>query len=207
MQSIRKVALIIAGSICLALGAVGVFVPVLPTTPFVLLAAFLYSRSSSRLNSWLASTSIYRAYVEPFKQSGGISMQRKLRIVLVSFAVMAISALLVRKLIVWIVLAAVAVFLLVLMFGKIPTISKEEERSYGALIDASQDKSAYGEDWHARALGVTGSRRVRRCEALNYIGNCHHQAQASVWAQERPKLTRSAQLRQLPRNCKIPSTS
>lgn len=145
MQSIRKVALIIAGSICLALGAVGVFVPVLPTTPFVLLAAFLYSRSSSRLNSWLASTSIYRAYVEPFKQSGGISMQRKLRIVSVSFAVMAISALLVRKLIVWIVLA-VAVFLLVLMFGKIPTISKEEERSYGALIDASQDKSAYGED-------------------------------------------------------------
>lgn len=104
MQSIRKVALIIAGSICLALGAVGVFVPVLPTTPFVLLAAFLYSRSSSRLNSWLASTSIYRAYVEPFKQSGGISMQRKLRIVSVSFAVMAISALLVRKLIVWIVL-------------------------------------------------------------------------------------------------------
>ncbi len=146
MQSIRKVALIIAGSICLALGAVGVFVPVLPTTPFVLLAAFLYSRSSSRLNSWLASTSIFRAYVEPFKQSGGISMQRKLRIVSVSFAVMAISALLVRKLIVWIVLAAVAVFLLVLMFGKIPTISKEEERSYGALIDASQDKSAYGED-------------------------------------------------------------
>ena len=66
MQSIREVsALIIAGSICLALGAVAVLVPVLPTTPFVLLAAFLYSRSSSRLNSWLASTSIYRAYVEP----------------------------------------------------------------------------------------------------------------------------------------------
>ena len=43
------------GFICLAIGMVGVFVPLLPTTPFILLAAFCFSKSSQRLHEWLLS--------------------------------------------------------------------------------------------------------------------------------------------------------
>ena len=97
MRLIKKIVLISLGSLCLALGIIGVVVPVLPTTPLVLLAAFLYSRSSNRLNSWLARTSIYQAYVEPFKSSGGISQEHKMRIIAISYAVMGIRALIVQN--------------------------------------------------------------------------------------------------------------
>ena len=92
MRFAKKILFIIAGSVCLALGFIGMFVPVLPTTPLVLLAAFLFSRSSERLSSWIAQTPIYRAYVEPFKQSGGISLPRKMRILAISYSVMGLSA-------------------------------------------------------------------------------------------------------------------
>lgn len=131
MRFAKKILFIIAGSVCLALGFIGMFAPVLPTTPLVLLAAFLFSRSSERLSSWIAQTPIYRAYVEPFKQSGGISLPRKMRILAISYSVMGLSAFLVQKPVVWIVLAAVAIFLAVLMLAIIPTISKERELDHG----------------------------------------------------------------------------
>lgn len=131
MRFANKILFITAGSICFALGFIGMFVPVLPTTPLVLLAAFLFSRSSERLSSWIATTPIYRAYVEPFKQSGGISLPRKMRILAISYSVMGLSAFLVQKPVVWVVLAAVAIFLAVLMLAVIPTISKDKELDHG----------------------------------------------------------------------------
>lgn len=131
MRFAKKILFITAGSICFVLGFIGMFVPVLPTTPLVLLAAFLFSRSSERLSSWIATTPIYRAYVEPFKQSGGISLPRKMRILAISYSVMGLSAFLVQKPVVWVVLAAVAVFLAALMLAVIPTISKDKELDHG----------------------------------------------------------------------------
>ena len=127
----RRFYLLLQAVYALRFGFIGMFVPVLPTTPLVLLAAFLFSRSSERLSSWIAQTPIYRAYVEPFKQSGGISLPRKMRILAISYSVMGLSAFLVQKPVVWIVLAAVAVFLAVLMLAIIPTISKERELDHG----------------------------------------------------------------------------
>lgn len=135
MRPVKKILFITLGSLSLALGFVGVFVPVLPTTPLVLLAAFLYSRSSERLDAWIKTTAVYRSYVEPFKANGGISKKKKARILVMSYAVMAISAVLVQKWFVWLILAAVAIFLWILMFVKIPTISEETELEYGVMED------------------------------------------------------------------------
>lgn len=144
MGRFKKALFISIGSLCAALGFVGMFVPVLPTTPLMLLAAFLFSRSSDRLNRWLAQTAPYRAYVEPFKANGGISLAKKVHILGLSFIVMGISAFLVQKPLVWAILAAVAVFLLVLMLAVIPTIPKEQEQSYGVCTEV--DPSSCEED-------------------------------------------------------------
>ncbi|HJF66585.1 MAG TPA: YbaN family protein [Slackia equolifaciens] len=116
--------LFVCAWIALGIGALGVFVPVLPTTPLVLLATFLFAKSSPRCHAWLCKTRIYRSYVLPFQQQGGIPFKRKLHILGVSFVVMGVSAVLVQKPIVWVILGAVALFLLWLMCIRIPTVGE-----------------------------------------------------------------------------------
>lgn len=146
MKSLKKIFCIVLGSISLCLGCIGVVVPVLPTTPLLLLSAFLFSQGSERLGAWLASTRVYRAYVEPFKRNGGISKQKKIHILGASLAVMSISAILVQKPIVWAILSLVALFLLYLMLVRIPTISKEQEEDYGFTYDALGQNAKADED-------------------------------------------------------------
>lgn len=112
--------------ICVAVGCIGVFVPVMPTTPLILLAAFLFGKFSPRCHAILMDSKVYRAYVLPFKRAGGMPMKAKARMLAISFTVLAISAVLVQKPIVWCILLAVAVFLLYLMVVRIPTVGESE---------------------------------------------------------------------------------
>jgi uncharacterized membrane protein YbaN (DUF454 family) len=59
----KKYLLIISGGFSVALGVVGIFIPVLPTTPFFLLAVFCYLRSSKKLYSWLIHHKVFGAYI------------------------------------------------------------------------------------------------------------------------------------------------
>lgn len=56
----RKILYIMIGCISLGLGIIGVILPILPTVPFLLLAAFCFARSSERLNGWFKNTRLYR---------------------------------------------------------------------------------------------------------------------------------------------------
>lgn len=114
--------LLVCAWLALCLGAIGVFIPVLPTTPLVLLSAFLFAKSSPRCHAWLCRTRLYRAYVLPFLEQGGIPFKRKVHILGISYTVMGISAYLVQKPLVWGILAAVSLFLLWLMCVRIPTV-------------------------------------------------------------------------------------
>lgn len=56
----RKILYIMIGCISLGLGIIGVILPILPTIPFVLLAAFCFAKSSERLDGWFKNTKLYR---------------------------------------------------------------------------------------------------------------------------------------------------
>lgn len=75
---IKKVLFLILGTISLVLGLIGIFLPVLPTTPLLLLTSFCLLKSSDRLNEKFMKTKIYDKYVKKFKEQGGMTLRAKL---------------------------------------------------------------------------------------------------------------------------------
>ena len=73
-----KYLLIISGSICLALGVIGIFLPLLPTTPFLLLSAALYVRSSDKLYQWLIHQKYLGEYIRNFREHKAIPLRAKI---------------------------------------------------------------------------------------------------------------------------------
>jgi uncharacterized protein len=69
--------LLAVGTISLALGAIGIFVPILPTTPFLLLSAACYMRSSDRLHKWLLNNRWFGQYIRNYQEGKGIPMKTK----------------------------------------------------------------------------------------------------------------------------------
>ncbi len=67
-----------AGWVSLSLGIVGVFLPLLPTTPFVLLAAYCFSKSSARLHHWLIQQPQLGPMIHNWEQHGSISKRAKI---------------------------------------------------------------------------------------------------------------------------------
>ena len=66
------------GTVSLALGIMGVFLPVLPTTPFLLLSAAMYMRSSHRLYEWLMSHKHLGAYIKNFREHKALPLRVKM---------------------------------------------------------------------------------------------------------------------------------
>lgn len=78
----RKIALITGGTISLGLGILGVVVPGLPTTPFILLTAYLYASSSLRLSNWLMQHPYFGKLIKDYKENPGLTVVHKLVICL-----------------------------------------------------------------------------------------------------------------------------
>jgi hypothetical protein len=72
-----RILLIIAGTFFVVLGIVGIFVPVLPTTPFLLLAAACYARSSQRFHGWLLNNRWFGNYIRNYVERKGLSPKVK----------------------------------------------------------------------------------------------------------------------------------
>ncbi len=66
--------LIVAGTVFLGCGVVGIFVPILPTTPFLLLAAACYARGSRRCYTWLMTNRWFGGYIKNYREGRGIPL-------------------------------------------------------------------------------------------------------------------------------------
>ena len=101
-KKLKRKLLIIAGTACTAIGIIGIFVPILPTTPFLLLAAACYLRSSQRFYNWLLNNRFFGAYVRNYLQGRGMPLRIKVFTILLLWAtitcsiVFAVQALVIR---------------------------------------------------------------------------------------------------------------
>ena len=73
-----RVLLMACGTLCVAFGVLGMFVPVLPTTPFLLLAAICYARSSERFYHWLLNNPWFGEYIKNYREGRGIPLREKI---------------------------------------------------------------------------------------------------------------------------------
>ena len=73
-----KTLFVVLGALSLLLGLVGIFVPLLPTTPFLLLAAALWVRSSPRLYAWLLAHRRLGPYIRNFRENRAIPLRAKI---------------------------------------------------------------------------------------------------------------------------------
>ena len=74
----KRTLLIGIGTLCVGLGFIGIFVPLLPTTPFLLLAAACYARGSQRFYNWLITNRWFGQYIRNYREKRGIPLRAKI---------------------------------------------------------------------------------------------------------------------------------
>ena len=90
-MNIKKAFFVVLGCLSLGLGAVGAVLPILPTVPFLMLAAFCFAKSSEKLHNWFISTKLYKKNLESFVQGKGMTMKTKIRIMVTVTILMSIG--------------------------------------------------------------------------------------------------------------------
>jgi uncharacterized membrane protein YbaN (DUF454 family) len=81
----------IAGTICVVLGAIGIVLPILPTTPFLLAAAACYYKSSERMHRWLLNNKWFGEYIRNYQEGKGLTKKTKITALTVLWITIGIS--------------------------------------------------------------------------------------------------------------------
>lgn len=121
------VILTIIGWLAVALGTLGVFLPLLPTTPFILLAAWCFARSSPRFHQWLLYRSWFGGYLRHWQQYRAMPHGAKSRAIAMIVVTFAISLWLVKLTWVRIMLLVILACLLIFMW-RIPVVDAKQQK-------------------------------------------------------------------------------
>jgi uncharacterized membrane protein YbaN (DUF454 family) len=106
---VKKIVLTVLGFAALVLGGIGIFVPILPTTPFVLCAAGCFSAANPRIYRRLESSRYFGEYIKNYRLKTGISKQARIKGLLFLWITLGISAAIFRHPHVWIILGIVGI--------------------------------------------------------------------------------------------------
>ncbi|MCI5947082.1 MAG: YbaN family protein [Oscillospiraceae bacterium] len=97
-MNMKKILLITAGCLGVALGAVGAVLPLLPAFPFLMLAAICFGKSSEKLDRWFKGTKLYKNNLETFVKGQGMTRKTKIKIMITVTILMSIGfAMMFRK--------------------------------------------------------------------------------------------------------------
>lgn len=125
-MSLKKAFFVVLGCVGLVLGAIGAVLPLLPSFPFLLLAAFCFAKSSERLHNWFINTKLYKDNLESYVAGKGMTMKTKIRIMVTVTLLMTIGFIMMDEVFIGrIVLSAVWVFHIIYFLVGVKTLKKE----------------------------------------------------------------------------------
>lgn len=87
----KKIVYVILGCVSAGMGAIGAVFPMLPTFPFLMLAAYCFARSSQKLDTWFKNTKLYKDNLADFAEGKGMTRKTKCRIMLTVTLLMSIG--------------------------------------------------------------------------------------------------------------------
>jgi uncharacterized membrane protein YbaN (DUF454 family) len=90
-QKIIRALWLAVGLVCVGLGAIGMVLPILPTTPFLLAAAACFCKSSKRMYDWLLSNRWFGEYIRNYREGRGLPMRTKITALAVMWATIGVS--------------------------------------------------------------------------------------------------------------------
>jgi len=124
-SKVVRALLLVAGTISLLLGMIGLVLPILPTTPFLLAAAACYLRSSERMHTWLLCNKWFGKYIRDYQEGRGIPLKTKIVAVTILWAAILYSSFIILNeiLVAQIALLAIAVAVSVHLI-RLPTLRK-----------------------------------------------------------------------------------
>ena len=114
--------LIALGIVFTVIAFTGAVLPLLPTTPFLILAAICFTNSSRKFKIWLESTQIYKNYVENLKKYKGYTMKEKIRILISLYIVIVFSIFMISNLYIRIGLMIMVVIQTIVLFTFVKTL-------------------------------------------------------------------------------------
>lgn len=123
----QRIILLIIGWLAMGLATLGVILPLLPTTPFLLLAAWCFARSSPRFHHWLLHRSFFGPYLRHWQQYRALPPKAKGRMIAFTLITFAVSLWLVNILWVRLMLLCLLSFLIVFML-RLPVVKEGQEK-------------------------------------------------------------------------------
>jgi len=125
-DSIKKGILVTSGTLFLILGIIGIFIPLLPTTPFLLLAAACYIRGSKRFYIWLIKNRWLGEYIKNYQEGRGVPLNVKIITIIVLWLTIIFSTfIIVSNFIIRIILFVIAISVTI-HITKIKTLDRNE---------------------------------------------------------------------------------
>lgn len=97
MSRARRYIYIITGILALALGVIGVFLPILPTTPFILLAAWCFYHGSPRFHAWIVNHPKFGPIIEEYGNEEGLTRETKIRALVMTWVAILLTSVFVLK--------------------------------------------------------------------------------------------------------------
>lgn len=112
----KKIIYMILGFLCLALGVIGIILPILPTTPLLLLCAFFFVRSSNKLYQWLLNNKLLGHYIYNYINYKAIPKRAKISAFILLWTGIILSTILIDKMIVYIILPSIALLVSIYIY-------------------------------------------------------------------------------------------
>ena len=122
MFNIKKIIFVVIGIISFVFGSIGVVLPVIPTTPLLLLSAFCFAKGSQKFDKWFKSSKIYKTHLESFVNNRAMTLKQKICILIFADTMIAFPLIILDSIYIKVFLMLVVIFKYYYFVFKIKTV-------------------------------------------------------------------------------------